>query len=58
MNPISIKDILEEPGFNAIKAVKEKRVYLIEESLVSRPTYRILEGIEQLNSLFFPVNPN
>lgn len=58
MNPISRKDILEEPGFNAIKAVKENRVFLIEESLVSRPTYRILEGIEQLNSLFFPVTPN
>ena len=58
MNPISRKDILEEPGFNAIKAVKENRVFLIEESLVSRPTFRILEGIEKLNSLFYPENPN
>jgi len=56
MNPISRQNILEEPGFNAIKAVKENRVFLIEESLVSRPTYRILEGIEKLNALFFPIN--
>jgi len=54
MNPISIQNITEEPGFNAIKAIKENRVFLIEESLVSRPTYRILEGIEKLNRLFFP----
>jgi iron complex transport system substrate-binding protein len=56
MNPVSLQDIQEEPGFNAIKAVRENQVFLIEESLVSRPTFRILEGIEKLNSLFFPVN--
>jgi iron complex transport system substrate-binding protein len=56
MNPISRQNILEEPGFNAIKAVRENRVFLIEESLVSRPTYRILKGIEKLNGLFFSAN--
>ncbi len=56
MNPVTRQSILEEPGFNAIKAVKETRVYLIEESLVSRPTYRILEGVEKLNRIFFPKN--
>ncbi len=56
MNPISLQNILDEPGFNAIKAIKKNRVFLIEESLVSRPTYRILEGIEKLNILFFPAN--
>ncbi len=56
MNPISLENIFEEPGFNAIKAVKENQVFLVEESLVSRPTYRILEGIEKLNKLFYPIN--
>jgi iron complex transport system substrate-binding protein len=56
MNPIIRQNILEEPGFNAIKAIRENRVFLIEESLVSRPTYRILEGIEKLNGLFFSAN--
>jgi iron complex transport system substrate-binding protein len=56
MNPVSLQDIQEEPGFSAIKAVRENQVFLIEESLVSRPTFRILEGIERLNTLFFPVN--
>jgi hypothetical protein len=28
-------------------------VFLIEEALVSRPTLRILDGIEQLNALFY-----
>ncbi|MGB3209990.1 MAG: ABC transporter substrate-binding protein [Desulforhopalus sp.] len=54
MNPVDIATITNEPGFKAIKAVREKRVYLIEEALVSRPTLRILDGIEQLHALFYP----
>ncbi|MBW2684018.1 MAG: ABC transporter substrate-binding protein, partial [Deltaproteobacteria bacterium] len=56
MNPVTRQSILDEPGFIAIKAVKENNVYLIEESLVSRPTFRILEGVEKLNGIFFPEN--
>lgn len=56
MNPITLQSIMDEPGFRAIKAVRENKVYLIEESLVSRPTYRILDGVEKLNGLFFPKN--
>ncbi len=54
MNPVDINTIINEPGFGAIKAVHNGRVYLIEEELVSRPTLRILDGIEQLNALFYP----
>jgi len=54
MNPVNIATIVNEPGFAAIKAVQKGRVYLIEEELVSRPTLRILDGIEQLNRIFYP----
>ncbi len=54
MNPVSREIIMNEPGFSAIKAVKEHRVYIIEESLVSRPTLRILDGIERINSILYP----
>ncbi len=54
MNPVDVKTIMNEPGFGAIKAVRDGRVYLIEEELVSRPTLRIMDGIEQLNALFYP----
>jgi iron complex transport system substrate-binding protein len=46
--------ILEEPGFQSIKAIRDGRVYLIDEKQVSRPTLRLLSGIEQLNLLFYP----
>ncbi len=54
MNPVEEKTISEEPGFQAIKAVREGKILLIAEALVSRPTLRILDGIEQLNAAFFP----
>ena len=54
MNPVSLDIINKEPGFSALQAVQKKRVYLIEESLVSRPTLRILDGIEQLNHILYP----
>lgn len=53
MNPVNLDIIMKEPGFGAIKAIRNEQVYLIEEALVSRPTLRILDGIEQLNTLFF-----
>jgi iron complex transport system substrate-binding protein len=62
MNPITKDIIMNEPGFKAIRAVRENRVYLIEEQLVSRPTLRILEGIDRLHTIFYqttiPVSEN
>jgi len=51
MNRITVDEIVNEPGFGAIKAVRENRVYLIDEDLVSRPTIRLLEGIRQIQQL-------
>ncbi len=53
MNPVTKEIILNEPGFSAIKAIRNKRIYIIDETLVSRPTLRIIDGIEQLNRLFY-----
>ncbi|MCD6388623.1 MAG: hypothetical protein J7L69_04355 [Desulfobulbaceae bacterium] len=43
-----------EPGFMAIKAVREGKIYLIDEALVSRPTLRLLEGIRQIFGILYP----
>jgi iron complex transport system substrate-binding protein len=58
MNPVTLETIVNEPGYGALRAVREKRIYLIEEQLVSRPTLRIAEGIEQLFRLFFADQSN
>lgn len=54
MNRVTKEMIVDEPGYAALKAVKEGRVYLIDEKLVSRPTMRLLEGIKITAGLLYP----
>lgn len=54
MNRVSVEEIVEEPGFRAIKAVRNGRIYLIDEYLVSRPTPRLLQGIRTIQQLLYP----
>lgn len=50
-NPRSIRI---RPGFYAIKAVKEDRLYNINEKLVSSPTFRFAKGVKELARMFYP----
>jgi iron complex transport system substrate-binding protein len=54
MNPVSVAMIRSESGFQAIRAVKNNQVYLIDERLVSRPTLRLLDGIFQIGKILYP----
>ena len=54
MNKIDKDAIIKEPAFSAIKAVQEGRVYLIQEQIVSRPTKRLLQGIEAIGRILYP----
>lgn len=54
MNPVSIEMILREPGFEAIRAVRERQVFLVGEEMVSRPTMELLDGIVFVRSLLYP----
>jgi len=59
MNRISYEEIMREPGFGAIKAIKDNRVYLVDETLVSRPTTRLIDGIKLINQLLYsPEDPH
>jgi iron complex transport system substrate-binding protein len=54
MNPVSAKDIANEPGYKVIKAVREGQVYMVEEQIVSRPTLRLLKGICKIGEILYP----
>lgn len=54
MNPVTIEQILNEPGFHIVKAVKNSQVYLIDENIVSRPVPRLLQGILVIGNLLYP----
>lgn len=54
MNRVEVATIVGEPGFGAIKAVREGKVFLVDEELIARPTLRLTEGIRQLGRLLYP----
>lgn len=54
MNPVNTADILNEPGFHIIKAVRENQIFLVDESIVSRPVPRLMDGIIQIGNLLYP----
>ncbi|MFN2435462.1 MAG: ABC transporter substrate-binding protein [Desulfotignum sp.] len=54
MNPVSIDQILNEPGFHILKPIKNDQVFLIDENIVSRPVPRLLEGIMTIGKLLYP----
>ena len=46
--------IKAEPGFRIIKAVKNNQIHIIDERIVSRPTYRLLDGIYEIGKILYP----
>lgn len=54
MNPVTVEDIVNEPGFGVIKAIRERQVFLVAEDMVSRPTMGLLDGIAFVKSLLYP----
>ncbi len=53
MNPVTIKEIMETPGYEAIKAVQQGEVYLVDESIVSRPVPGLLRGIQAVHDILY-----
>jgi iron complex transport system substrate-binding protein len=51
---ITVDSVLARPGWQKIDAVKNKHVYPIDDSLVSRPGPRVVDGIEAAAKLIHP----
>jgi len=54
MNRPTLETIREEPGFQAVRAVRTGAIHLIDETLVSRPTMRLVEGIAAIGAILYP----
>ncbi len=54
MNPVHKEQIINEPGFKIIKAIKNNQVFLIDENIVSRPVPRLYTGIVTIGKLLYP----
>jgi iron complex transport system substrate-binding protein len=51
---VTVAHVLARPGWNAISAVQQHRVYLFNDDLASRPGPRIVPGLETLARLIHP----
>jgi len=54
MNRPSKEMIRNESGFHLIKAVQKDEVHIIDEMIISRPTFRLLEGIRRIGGILYP----
>jgi iron complex transport system substrate-binding protein len=54
MNQPTTALIRNEPGFDVIKAVKDGQIFIIDETIVARPTWRLLDGINTIGNLLYP----
>ncbi len=54
MNQPSVSLIKNEAGYQVIKAVHHNQVYIVDERIISRPTYRLLAGIAEIGKILYP----
>ena len=47
-------DLSKRPGFSGLAAVKDGKVYVIEDSYIARPGPRLAEGLQQLAQMIHP----
>jgi iron complex transport system substrate-binding protein len=50
----NLHSILTRPGFDTIKAVRNGRVYVINEKIISSPTFRFYKGVRELARYLYP----
>lgn len=48
------EDVKARPGYDAIKAIQDDRVYTVEDDLVTLPGPRIVDGLEELAKIIHP----
>jgi iron complex transport system substrate-binding protein len=51
---VTPEDVIARPGWEAIAAVQNQRVYPFDDNLVSRPGPRMVDGLEALAKLLHP----
>ncbi|MDW5299307.1 MAG: ABC transporter substrate-binding protein [Sedimentibacter sp.] len=50
----NLHSIFIRPGFDTIKAIKDKRVYILNEKIISSPTFRFYKGVRELSRYLYP----
>jgi iron complex transport system substrate-binding protein len=51
---VTPESVMTRDNFNQIKAIKNGRVYIIDQDILNRPSQRIVEGLKQVTRATFP----
>jgi iron complex transport system substrate-binding protein len=54
VNEQTKEDILKRPGWSNINAVKNDKVFYVDENIIQRPTPRLVDGLEQFAKIIHP----
>lgn len=55
MNSNVSEDIIKKrPGFNTVKAVKDNKIIIVDEKLISSATFRFVKGVTELQKSMYP----
>jgi len=51
---VTVKSIKNRANYQTINAVKNNKIYILDQDIVSRPSPRIIEGIKEMTKAIFP----
>ena len=51
---VTVESVMQRPGWSAINAVKNNRVFAFDDDIVNRPTARIVDAVEMLARIIHP----
>lgn len=51
---VTVEQVAARPGWDALQAVKNNKIYVFDDDLVSRPGPRLVDGLETLAKLLHP----
>jgi len=50
----TVESIMQRPGWDKINAIKNKKVFYVDENLVQRASPRLVDGLEQFTKIIHP----
>jgi iron complex transport system substrate-binding protein len=51
---VTVESLAQRPGWNSLRAIKNKQVFTFDDNLISRPGPRLIDGLEQMAKLLHP----
>jgi len=51
---VTVESLAQRPGWNSLRAIKNKQVFTFDDNLISRPGPRLIDGLEEMAKMVHP----